>query len=85
MDSHDLGRDRGSYEDGLRRITAPTLMVGIRSDILFPAYLVREVSDLLSELGHDSRYVELDSPNGHDAFLNDTNRLGEAIHEFLAE
>ncbi|HEX7101108.1 MAG TPA: homoserine O-acetyltransferase [Nitrolancea sp.] len=85
MDSHDLGRDRGSYEDGLRRISAPTLMVGIRSDILFPAYLVREVSDLLRHVGHNSRYVELDSPNGHDAFLNDTNRLGEAIHEFLAE
>jgi homoserine O-acetyltransferase/O-succinyltransferase len=85
MDSHDLGRGRGSYENGLRRISAPTLMVGIRSDILFPAYLVREVSDMLCQLGHDSHYVELDSPNGHDAFLNDTNRLGEAIHEFLAE
>jgi homoserine O-acetyltransferase len=85
MDSHDLGRNRGNYEDGLRRITAPTLMVGIRSDILFPAYLVREVSDLLCQLGRDGRYVELDSPNGHDAFLNDTAHLGKAIHAFLSE
>jgi len=85
MDSHDLGRDRGSYEDGLSRITAPTLMVGIRSDILFPAYLVREVSDLLQQLGRDARYIELDSPNGHDAFLNDTARLSEAISDFLSE
>ena len=85
MDSHDLGRDRGSYESGLCRITAPTLMIGIRSDILFPAYLVREVSDRLHDIGRDGRYIELDSPNGHDAFLNDTARLGDAIGEFLAE
>ncbi len=85
MDSHDLGRDRGSYKDGLSLIEAPTLMIGIRSDILFPAYQVREVADVLQRVGRDGRYVELDSPNGHDAFLNDVEVMGQHITQFLAE
>jgi homoserine O-acetyltransferase len=85
MDSHDLGRARGSYEDGIRRIEAPTLMVGIRSDILFPTYLVREVAEIQQRLGRDGRYVEIDSPNGHDAFLNDVAPLARYVAEFLNE
>ncbi len=85
MDSHELGRGRGSYEEGARLIEAPTLMIGIRSDILFPAYQVREVADVLQRVGRDGRYVELDSPNGHDAFLNDVVIMGQHIERFLAE
>ncbi len=85
MDSHDLGRGRGSYDEGVRLIEAPTLMIGIRSDILFPAYQVRQVADVLQRVGRDGRYVELDSPNGHDAFLNDVVIMGRHIERFLAE
>lgn len=85
MDSHDLGRNRGSYEEGMRLIEAPTLMIGIRSDILFPAYQVREVADVLQRVGRDGRYVELDSPNGHDAFLNDVDVMARHIGRFLSE
>lgn len=85
MDSHDLARGRGNYEEGLRLIEAPTLMIGIRSDILFPAYQVREVADVLQRVGRDGRYVELDSPNGHDAFLNDVAIMGQHISQFLTE
>ena len=85
MDSHDIARGRGSFEDGIRLVTAPTLMVGIRSDILFPTYLVREVTEVQQRLGHDGRYVEIDSPNGHDAFLNDVSTLSQAVSEFLRE
>lgn len=83
MDSHDLGRGCASYEEGIRRIEAPTLMVGIRSDILFPTYLVREVAEIQQSLGRDGRYVEIDSPNGHDAFLNDVAPLARYVAEFL--
>ncbi len=85
MDSHDIGRDRGSYEEGMHLIEAPTLAIGIRSDILFPAYQVREVADVLQRVGRDGRYVELDSPNGHDAFLNDVVVMAQHIEGFLSE
>ena len=54
-------------------------MIGIRSDILFPAYQVREVADVLQRVGRDGRYVELDSPNGHDAFLNDVEVMARHV------
>ncbi|HET7036858.1 MAG TPA: homoserine O-acetyltransferase [Thermomicrobiaceae bacterium] len=83
MDSHDLARGRGSYEEAFARIEAATLAVGIRSDILFPAFQVREIADILTQQGREARYLELDSPNGHDAFLNDVPVMGEAIRDFL--
>lgn len=85
MDSHDLGRGRGDYEDGLRRIKARTLAVGIRSDILFPAYQTREIAEHLTRLGGNARYHEVDSPNGHDAFLKDFDLLAPVVRAFVEE
>ena len=36
MDSNNVGRNRGSLEKALSKITAKTLVIGIDSDILFP-------------------------------------------------
>ena len=83
MDSHDLARGRGSYEDALRRIQAETLMIGIRSDLLFPTYQVRDVADRLTQLGKPAAYREIDSPNGHDSFLKDFDLVAPLIEEFL--
>lgn len=85
MDSHDLGRGRGGYERGLRRIAARVLMVGVSSDILFPPYQARDVAKRLRDLGRDAAYCEIESPNGHDAFLNDAEKLAPAVQEFLEQ
>ncbi len=85
MDSHDLGRGRGGYERGLRRIAARVLMVSVSSDILFPPYQARDVAKRLRDLGRDAAYCEIESPNGHDAFLNDAEKLAPAVQEFLEQ
>ncbi|MFN3337350.1 MAG: homoserine O-acetyltransferase [Thermomicrobium sp.] len=85
MDSHDLGRGRGGYHAGLALIRARTLCIGIRSDILFWPSQVRGLADDLRALGVDARYWELDSPNGHDAFLKDFDQIGPVIADFLGE
>ena len=36
MDTHDVARGRGEYEKVLKKITQPTLVVGITSDVLYP-------------------------------------------------
>ena len=36
MDSHDVGRNRGGVEKALQQITAKTLVIGIKSDVLYP-------------------------------------------------
>jgi homoserine O-acetyltransferase/O-succinyltransferase len=84
MDSHDLGWKRGGYEAGLRRIIAPTLMVGISSDILFWPAHARDVADRLRALGTRAEYVEMISPDGHDAFLKDYDQLGPPVASFIS-
>jgi homoserine acetyltransferase len=37
------------------------------------------------EAGKEATYAELDSPNGHDAFLKDWDMMTEAIGPFIQE
>jgi len=79
MDHHDLGRGRGPTEAVLRRVRTPALVVGISSDVLYPAV---EVAALSNALGN-AEFVLLDAPQGHDAFLIETEQLGELIADWL--
>ncbi len=83
MDLHDLGRGRSGVAQALSRIGVPTLNMGIKSDSLYPPYQQREIHELLDAQGTESRYVEIDSPHGHDAFLIDLDQVGDALTEFL--
>lgn len=82
MDLYDLYRDGG--EAWLDRIAAPMLLLGIRSDWLYPAAGVRELRDQIAARGKQVDYYELDSPDGHDAFLKEWGMLTESIGPFLA-
>jgi homoserine O-acetyltransferase/O-succinyltransferase len=85
MDLHDLGRGRGGADEALARITAPSLVMGVASDTLYPPYQQRALCRLLTGLGLRSDYVEIASSHGHDAFLIDLDQVGEALSGFLAE
>ena len=79
FDTHDAGRGRGGLATALGRITAPTLLVGITSDMLFtPA----EMRALQQQIG-GSRYEEIDSPFGHDGFLVEHEQLNRIIYPFI--
>ena len=83
MDLHDIARGRGSLDTAMSRIKAPTLVMGISSDILYPTYQQKQIHSILSEKGVDSTYVEIDSPHGHDAFLINFDQVGVPIEAFL--
>ena len=83
MDLHDLSRGRGSEAAALRRIAAPTLVVGISSDILYPAYQQRDLVAGIDAVGGDASYFEIDSPHGHDAFLIALDQVAAALVPFL--
>lgn len=83
MDLHDVARGRGGLERSMARITARTLAIGISSDILYPTYQQRQIADMVSRNQVDARYVEIDSPHGHDAFLIDLAAVGDPIRLLL--
>ncbi|HYK76232.1 MAG TPA: homoserine O-acetyltransferase, partial [Daejeonella sp.] len=79
MDSHNVGRKRGSVEDALRRIRAQTLVIGIGNDVLFPL----EEQIYLSKQIPQAQLVKLNSFYGHDGFLIETEALTKEIGNFL--
>ncbi|MGA0076213.1 MAG: homoserine O-acetyltransferase MetX [Ilumatobacteraceae bacterium] len=83
MDLHDVARGRGGLDKAMARITAPTLALGISSDILYPAYQQRQICELVSRNGVRANYAEITSPHGHDAFLIDLAAVGAPIRELL--
>ena len=79
MDSHNIGRHRGSVEKALQQITTKTLIIGISSDMLCPVF---EQKFMAQHIPH-ARFVEIDSPYGHDGFLIEGKQIGDAITSFL--
>lgn len=79
MDSHNVGRRRGSVDRALARIEAETLVIGIASDLLFP---IAEQRYLAARIPR-ARYREVDSPYGHDGFLIEGEHIGRLIREHL--
>lgn len=79
MDSHNVGRGRGSVQNALNQIEAKTLVVAISSDILFP---VSESLTLVAGI-KGSEIEVIDSLYGHDGFLIETDLLEETFENFL--
>jgi homoserine O-acetyltransferase/O-succinyltransferase len=79
MDSHNVGRSRGTIEEVLQSIEAKTLVVAIKSDVLFPEseleFLKRNIPQACLEV--------LTSLHGHDGFLVEAGPLNEVIRKFF--
>jgi homoserine O-acetyltransferase len=83
MDMHDIGRGRGGVTGALDRIRVPVLTLGIRTDFLYPLQHQRELRDELVARGVEVVHHELDSDVGHDAFLVESDAVGDAVAKFL--
>lgn len=85
MDWFDLGdccgTDTASALAGIR--LERSLSIGVSTDILFPLQQQEEIAEGLARGGADSRFVPLDSPQGHDAFLVDIENFGREIGSFV--
>jgi homoserine O-acetyltransferase/O-succinyltransferase len=80
MDSHNLGRQRVSVIDALNQIIAKALVIGIRSDLLFPVpeqkFIAENVPGAVLEI--------IDSPYGHDGFLLEFSQIENIISKFIS-
>ena len=79
VDSHNIGRGRGSVADALRQIKARTLVVAISSDILFPV----EAQIPMRQYIPDVEYHLIESSFGHDGFLVEHEKLNNIITNFM--
>ncbi len=79
MDSHDVGRERGSLFEALQRIEAETLVLSIDSDLLFPVSEQVQISRAIPRAFH----ATIPSIYGHDGFLIETQAISERIADFL--
>ena len=86
IDWFDLGEAcAGDADQALARLDVDkALVIGVQSDILFPLHQQRQIAEGLRAGGAQVRFLPLDSPQGHDAFLVDIAAFGPPIAAFLA-
>ena len=80
MDTHNVGRNRGSVEKALKKIKAKSLFIAIETDILFP----KEEQKFLSEKVNGASFGIIDSVYGHDGFLLEARQLTSMINRFYS-
>lgn len=80
FDTHHVGRDRGGIAAALARLTMPTLVVGLSTDIIFTPAEMRQLAARIPR----SVYREISSPFGHDGFLVEAQQLNSILNPFLS-
>jgi homoserine O-acetyltransferase len=86
MDWFDIAEHGDSISGGMSKLKVnKALVVGVTTDILFPSRQQQEIADVMRATGTDVDYVEIDSVNGHDAFLIDDAHFSPVIKKFLDE
>lgn len=80
VDAHDVSYGRGDMRQALSAITAPTLVIAITSDILFPPSDHRELVEYIPQ----TEFHIIESNFGHDGFLIEYEKLDALISQFLA-
>ncbi|HVR42946.1 MAG TPA: homoserine O-acetyltransferase [Thermoanaerobaculia bacterium] len=85
MDEMDLDEQFGSIEKAFAGWGGPALLVSFDSDWLFPPREVQRVHEAMRAREIDSRYVEIATPSGHDAFLIEFDLITPPVVEFLAK
>lgn len=79
MDNHHLANSENETKQLLAAIYVPSLVISIKTDLLFP---MEEQAFLATHLAR-AQHVVIDSDYGHDGFLVETDVIREIIYEFL--
>jgi homoserine O-acetyltransferase len=83
MNSHDIGRDRGSVESALKEIKAKSLVVGISTDRLFPLSGQQLIAEHIGGELIGGKLHVIDSEFGHDGFLIEMDIVGPLLKQLL--
>ncbi|MEI6153345.1 MAG: homoserine O-acetyltransferase [Deltaproteobacteria bacterium] len=82
IDYFDLSNGKGLHES-LKGTKARFLIIGFKSDWLYPAYQSQEIARACKLAGVEAVYCELNSTYGHDAFLVEVEEQSHLVKYFL--
>ena len=84
MDWFDVADDHPDLRSALAGIQLKTAcVIGVETDILFPAYQQKEIADALRDNGIDTSFSNLESLMGHDAFLVDYDHFNPHVTAYF--
>jgi homoserine O-acetyltransferase len=84
-DLFDIADHGASVSAGLAKVQAKrALIIGVKTDFLFPIHQQQELAQGLSGRGREVEYHELESLQGHDSFLVDMDRYRPILAKFFA-
>jgi len=79
MDTHNVGRNRNGVINALKNIVAKTLVIGIKTDVLFP---ITEQEFLAEHIPY-AEFTSINSHYGHDGFLLEHEKITQILRNFL--
>jgi homoserine O-acetyltransferase len=82
IDAFDVSRGKELYEV-FKGNKAKVLVLGFKSDWLYPAFQSRDIVKACKLAGVDTTYCEIDSTYGHDAFLIEVEEETHLVKHFL--
>jgi len=86
MDWFNVADDYPDLATALARIKLKSAcVIGVETDILFPAHQQKEIADALSANGIDTRFTNLESLMGHDAFLVDYDHFNPEVVSYFKQ
>lgn len=84
INTHDLGEGFASYEEGVRSILCPLLLLNIDTDQEFPPRCAEEVANILNaERPGQANAATIESVWGHLGCVLETPRLNQLIGEWM--
>ena len=85
MDGFDPAKDfNNKLEEALKNVKAKLLIIGFKTDWLFPPERGKEIQLAAMQSEISSSYLELDGKQGHDSFLFKSKRYEDNIKAFLS-
>ncbi|HXI11447.1 MAG TPA: homoserine O-acetyltransferase [Thermoanaerobaculia bacterium] len=85
MDEMDLTEQFGTLTKAFERFEGRALLISFNTDWLFPPGEVVKVHEALRARQLDSEYHEIETTNGHDAFLTDYDLISPPVARFLGK
>jgi homoserine O-acetyltransferase len=83
-DFFDIAEHGTSVDHALSKLTVKrALVIGVKTDFLFPIYQQRELAESLEAPGREVTFAELNSLQGHDSFLVDMDNYRPLLAKFF--